>query len=77
MLSINEKASGKNNAVDYIVNIKTVPGEAKFEARVRHNINSDTIKVVGDISRTNMYGSQSECMDDYFLRLFCYCTNFV
>ena len=51
----------------------TTPGEAIFEATVRYDTILDTFKVVGDISRINIYGHQSDCMQVFQLKKFCQC----
>ncbi|XP_058800061.1 uncharacterized protein LOC131669296 isoform X2 [Phymastichus coffea] len=56
--------------VDYSVTIKTTPGNAIFEGSIRHN---DSFYLIDTISRLNAYGKQSACVDDFHLRLYCYC----
>ena len=36
---------------------------------------TSSLKVSGDISRLNMYGQQSRCVDDVHLKKYCYCTS--
>lgn len=67
------KTNSRDQYTDYIVNIMTQPGDAKFEATVRHRSESNSLNVQGYISRINAYGSQSKCILDYRLRLYCYC----
>jgi hypothetical protein len=55
----------------FIVMFDTVPGGARFEATVLRS--ERTFKLQGDISRINMYGNQTECVDDAVLKLYCYC----
>lgn len=64
----------KARVVDYIVVLSTEPGDGKFEGTIRHRTDSDKLSVQGYVSRINMYGSQSRCVLDYNLRLYCYCT---
>ncbi|XP_029343943.1 uncharacterized protein LOC103308741 isoform X1 [Acyrthosiphon pisum] len=56
---------------DYIIQIITVPGSAKFEATLRHH--NDNFEMMGSVSRLNLYGNQSVCMDDAKMKLLCYC----
>lgn len=58
---------------DYIITVKTYPGGGLFEATIRHNNVSDTYLQIGQVSRINEYGSQSSCVNDYILKLYCYC----
>lgn len=51
----------------------TNPGEAIFEATVRYDTILETFRVVGDISRINIYGHQSDCMQVFQLKKFCHC----
>ena len=51
----------------------TTPGEAIFEATVRYDTAHDTYKVLGDISRINIYGHQSDCMQQFKLKKYCQC----
>lgn len=61
--------------VDYQVTLTTVPGEAMFEATVRHYELGDRFKLLGDISRINRYRNQSHCVHGHELRKYCYCMN--
>ncbi|XP_052777656.1 uncharacterized protein LOC128214974 [Mya arenaria] len=61
---------------DIQVVIETVPGNALFEATVRLNTVYDSFKVVGDISRINVYGHQSDCIDVFKLKKFCQCKDY-
>ena len=54
----------------------TSPGAAMFEATVRYDTVHDTFKVVGDISRINIYGHQSDCMPQFNLKKYCQCKTF-
>lgn len=60
---------------DYEVRVITVPGLAKFEAVMREDraVAAGRFKMVGPISRLNMYGNQSECVHDAKIKLLCYC----
>jgi hypothetical protein len=61
---------------DYVVLIETVPGYALFEATVRQSIrNNDRFQILGIVSRINAYWSQSSCINDLILKMYCYCIN--
>ncbi|XP_045160602.1 uncharacterized protein LOC123525542 [Mercenaria mercenaria] len=63
-----------NKAIEDIqVVIETVPGNALFEATVRLDTFHESYKVVGDISRINIYGHQSDCIDVFKLKKYCQC----
>ncbi|XP_014223435.1 uncharacterized protein LOC106650121 isoform X2 [Trichogramma pretiosum] len=59
---------------DYSVTFETSPGGAVFEASVRYHIETGHVDLVDTISRLNAYGNQSSCIDDFHMRLYCYCT---
>ncbi|EFN74161.1 hypothetical protein EAG_14073 [Camponotus floridanus] len=59
--------------LDYTVTIQTTPGDAIFEATVRYKADDNSRKLVGSISRLNAYGIQSACVDEFNIRLYCYC----
>ncbi|KAH8412364.1 hypothetical protein KR009_001465 [Drosophila setifemur] len=65
----------KNISTDYAVDItlrlQTKPGLGVFESTVR--MTGYTIVLTGTISRLNLYGSQSYCLPDPALKMFCYC----
>jgi hypothetical protein len=58
---------------DYVLVIRTTPGNALFQATVRHHIGNSSIKVAGAVSRINTSDSQSSCVTDPHLKLYCYC----
>jgi hypothetical protein len=60
---------------DYVLVIRTTPGDALFEATIRHNIGSNSIKVAGVVSRINAYGNQSSCVTDFHMKLYCFCNS--
>lgn len=65
---------GRGKVIEDIqVVIETVPGNALFEATVRLDTFHESYKVVGDISRINIYGHQSDCIDIFKLKKFCQC----
>ena len=61
---------------DYVLMIRTTPGDALFEATLRHNIGKNSTNVTGVISRINAYGSQSSCVTDFHMKLYCYCNSY-
>lgn len=63
-------------AEDVAVNFQTSPGNAQFEGTVRL-IDKQRVSLAGTISRTNMYGDQSHCIDEYWLKLYCFCNDLV
>lgn len=58
---------------DYTVIIQTTPGDAIFEGTVRYKVDDNSRKLAGSVSRLNTYGTQSACVDEYNMRLYCYC----
>jgi hypothetical protein len=61
---------------DYVLVIRTTPGDALFEATIRHHIGNSSIQVAGVVSRINPYGSQSSCISDFHMKLYCYCNSY-
>ena len=57
----------------YVVTVKTAPGDAVFEGMVAKNSKKNTYHIIGNISRINMYRSQSDCIDEYDIKYYCYC----
>ncbi|KAK4880385.1 hypothetical protein RN001_008531 [Aquatica leii] len=66
-----------NYSIDYTIVFKTTPGDGIFEATVRKRFNKFSKKyhfnMTGTVSRINLYGTQSSCMTDFHLKLYCYC----
>lgn len=60
---------------DYLITIKVRPGDGMIEGTVRYNTKDESLQVLG-ISRINMYGLQSICINSQELRKFCYCNKF-
>ncbi|XP_017473346.1 PREDICTED: uncharacterized protein LOC108364259 [Rhagoletis zephyria] len=58
-------------AVDITLRLQTKPGLAVFESTVR--LLGYTKKLTGIISRLNLYGSQSYCINNSSLKMYCYC----
>lgn len=65
-----------NHFRDITVRMQTKPGFAEFEATVRVHENGE-LELTGSISRTNLYGKQSYCVDDYKIKLYCFCDSFL
>ena len=61
-----------NHFVDVAVRLQTRPGLGEFEATARIHENNN-FELTGTISRINLYGKQSHCIDDYKLKLYCFC----
>ena len=62
-----------NTYVDYQLTIQTRPGGALFEGTFRFDEETKNVKMKGDISRINRYGTQSHCIDTTNVKKFCYC----
>ncbi|KAH8263475.1 hypothetical protein KR044_009337 [Drosophila immigrans] len=58
-------------AVDITLRLQTKPGLGVFESTVR--MSGYASALTGTISRINLYGSQSYCINDSALKMFCYC----
>ncbi|CAK9829876.1 hypothetical protein ANTRET_LOCUS7149 [Anthophora retusa] len=65
--------SDKEELIDYTITLQTEPGDAIFEGTVRYRSEDKTKKLVGSVSRLNAYGKQSACVDEFNMRLYCYC----
>ncbi|XP_071448630.1 uncharacterized protein [Hetaerina americana] len=75
--------SGKKVLQDVSLVVESNPGSALFEATVRltsaggvgTGVANTTYRmnVVGTISRINRYGNQSVCVDEFHMKLYCYC----
>ncbi|XP_071448112.1 uncharacterized protein [Hetaerina americana] len=87
-LSLDEVLEAKSNGDEgggVMVRMRTSPGGAIFEgtlARRTKGIDNSLSSSKGSsnsgeenvgISRLNRYGNQSACIDDYHLKIFCYC----
>ena len=57
----------------YQVTVETEPGNAVFEGTLQYDEHLEKFDLAGDISRINTFGSQSNCVDDFWLKKFCYC----
>nr|XP_023021582.1 uncharacterized protein LOC111509955 isoform X1 [Leptinotarsa decemlineata] len=68
---------GKNKIQDYIITLRTLPGEGIFEVTVRKLEKLKKFAIMGTVSRLNLYGKQSSCITDFHLKLYCYCKSLV
>lgn len=59
--------------VDYQLMLSTEPGGALFEGTVRYNEEQREYTLMGEVSRINLYGTQSHCVDNSQLKKICYC----
>jgi len=57
----------------YQLSLITKPGLGEFEATVTYDPKSKSVKLEGQVSRVNMYGKQSICVDNVVLKKICYC----
>ncbi|XP_054160221.1 uncharacterized protein LOC128958398 [Oppia nitens] len=55
----------------YLLRVSVEPSYAIFEATVRKMFGK--LRVMGDISRINKYGTQSQCIDNSYLQKYCFC----
>jgi len=61
---------------EYLLVVETLPGRSMFEVTVNQGDiggGAGAFGVLGDVSRINMYGFQSQCTDDWRLKKHCYC----
>lgn len=56
---------------EFMVVVQTTPGDGVFEGTMRTY--SHTWTSVGTVSRLNLYGDQSRCIQHYQLKLYCFC----
>ncbi len=56
---------------DYMLTLRTRPGDALFEATVR--VRPDSFSIIGDLSRINAYGDSGACIQVHSHMKFCYC----
>lgn len=59
---------------DYLLTVQVSPSGGVFEGTVRYFESGGKYRVMGDVSRINVYGNQSACVSEPSLRKFCYCT---
>lgn len=58
---------------DYLIVLSAAPSGGVFEGTIRYDVEDGTYRVLDDISRLNMYGNQSICIDNARARKFCFC----
>lgn len=71
-----KRSQKRKNTVEYLITIETRPGNALFEITMTKHPNTKQYEVVGDISRINKYGNQSDCIGHRVLRKVCYCKKY-
>ena len=60
---------------DFVLGMTVKISGGMFEAVVRH-VNSKNVAVVGEVSRTNRYAGQSDCVNDSRMKNYCLCWDF-
>ncbi|XP_054165345.1 uncharacterized protein LOC128962940 [Oppia nitens] len=63
----------KEHIRHYLITISVEPSGGLFEATVNVDTRSRHMQIIGDISRINRYYNQSDCIDNQFVRRYCYC----
>ncbi|XP_054157415.1 uncharacterized protein LOC128955765 [Oppia nitens] len=63
------------NSRNILVTVSVKPSDALFEATVNVNQNKDNMTLIGEISRINKYGDQSNCIDNTQAKRYCFCKN--
>lgn len=58
---------------DFQLTVKARPGGGLFEATVRYDERRDDYQMLSDVSRINLYGDQSKCIEKHALKKYCYC----
>ena len=72
--STDTETFAKATPTRYSVTLSTVPGNAVFEATLNvHNGKKRSWELAGDVSRINLYGTQSRCVTDYNMKKYCFC----
>ena len=74
-LTRNDTEFKLGDSLIYILQLHVNPGRALFETALRSYNNSTRFEIIGDITRINLYGNQSHCLDDKILKNYCYCTD--
>jgi hypothetical protein len=57
----------------YLITISVDPSDALLEATVLMREDSQQMQIIGEVSRINSYGNQSVCIDNQFMRRYCFC----
>ena len=63
----------KENSTIISVMIEVEPSGGLFEGTIKYKGFNSTPEISKDISRINLYGDQSKCVNDSTLKLYCYC----
>ena len=58
---------------NFLITVMVRPSGALLEATLNYDIKEDKMSLIGDISRINSYGNQSLCIENAFLRKYCFC----
>ncbi|CAH0726076.1 unnamed protein product, partial [Brenthis ino] len=72
-MEVNSPEDDKIEWREYMIMIKTTPGEGVFEGTLRYD--GHKWGIAGTVSRLNLYGNQSRCVHNYLLKLYCYCNS--
>ncbi|KAJ8729267.1 hypothetical protein PYW08_000848 [Mythimna loreyi] len=56
---------------EFMAVVSTTPGDGVFEGTLRQR--RETWSLAGTVSRLNLYGEQSHCVNQYQAKLYCYC----
>ncbi|XP_059060605.1 uncharacterized protein LOC131853648 [Achroia grisella] len=56
---------------EFMTVVRTKPGNGVFEGTLR--LSNREWSTAGSVSRLNLYGNQSYCVDDNVIKLYCYC----
>ncbi|KDR15450.1 uncharacterized protein LOC110833590 isoform X2 [Zootermopsis nevadensis] len=75
LVNVRGRVHDQSEHKEYVVMIETLPGGALFEATVRQFIKNNTFQMLGIVSRINAYWSQSICINDPVLKMYCYCVS--
>jgi hypothetical protein len=62
-----------NSTSRLVVTVELKPGGGLFEGALQYHDDADAYNEVETVSRINEYGSQSHCVEDAKLKLYCYC----
>lgn len=71
--TVEGRRDGEKLVKDYQIQVTTVPGHGHFEATVRHDTDDERFRLMGSVSRLNLYGDQSACVTDAKIKLLCHC----
>ncbi|XP_017047460.1 uncharacterized protein LOC108092406 [Drosophila ficusphila] len=70
-----DESKGRHELSQIMVRLMTVPGSGNFDATilVTEIGEKGTLKLGGPITRTDKYGHQSYCVQNYRIEMYCYC----